>query len=171
MEGPAAAPHLLGPHDRAHLPVDVEEPDAVGGQLQQSPQVLLEVAHRLLQAEGNGLHPVAPANVHRGAPGPQVHLRQRGQFTILGYKDVVPGRRERRITGVVSLFSLDVCGILGPCTTLFSFFFPFLFCATSGMPGLESETLHSVILCRCLVCTFVPEFWAFPIRLFYLQIK
>lgn len=93
MEGPAAAPQLLGSQDRTHLPVDVEEPDPVGGQLQQSFKLLLQVAHRLLQTETDGLHSLAPANVHRGTAGAQVHLRQRGQGTVLGYEDVVPARK------------------------------------------------------------------------------
>lgn len=94
MEGPAAALQLLGSQDRAHLPVDVEEPDPVVGQLQQSFELFLQVAHRLLQAEADGLHSLAPADVHRGAAGAQVHLGQRGQVPILGYKDVVPGRQQ-----------------------------------------------------------------------------
>lgn len=94
MKGPTATPQLLRTQDRTHLPVDVEESDPVGGQLQQSFELLLQVAHRLLQAEADGLHPLAPANVHHGTAGTQVHLGQRGQMTVLGYEDVVPAREK-----------------------------------------------------------------------------
>lgn len=94
MEGPAAPLQLLGSQDRTHLPVDVEEPDPIGGQLQQSFKLLLQVAHRLLQTETDGLHSLTPANVHHGTAGAQVHLGQRGQVTVLGYEDVVPARKQ-----------------------------------------------------------------------------
>lgn len=83
MQGPAAPLQLLWSQDRTHLPVDVEEPDPTGGQLQQSSELFLQVAYRLLQTEADGLHPVTQANIHHGAAGAQVHLRQRGQLTIL----------------------------------------------------------------------------------------
>lgn len=106
MEGAAAALQLLRSQDRTHLPVAVEEPDPIGGQLQQSSKVFLQVAHRLLQTEADGLHPVTPANIHHDAAGAQVHLHQWGQLTILGYKDVVPGRKHvRSLNG----FAFVVC--------------------------------------------------------------
>lgn len=94
VQGPGAALQLLGSLDCEHLPVDVVEPEAVGGQLQQSPEVFLQVAHCLLQAEADGLHPVAPADVHHGAAGAEVHLCQGGQLTVLGDEDVIPGRKQ-----------------------------------------------------------------------------
>lgn len=94
MEGPATALQLLGSKDRTHLSVNVEESDPVGGQLQQVPEVFLEVDHCLLQTEADSLHPLTTANIHHSAAGAQVHLCQRGQLTILGYKDVVPGRKQ-----------------------------------------------------------------------------
>lgn len=94
MEGPAAALQLLRSKNWTHLPVNVEESDPVGGQLQQSLEVFLQVDHCLLQTEADGLHPLTPANIHHSAAGAQVHLCQRGQLTILGYKDVIPGRKQ-----------------------------------------------------------------------------
>lgn len=94
MERPAAALQLLRSQDWTHLPVDVEESDPIGGQLQQGFKVFLQVTHCLLQTEADGLHPLAPANIHHGAAGAQVHLSQWGQVTIFGYEDVVPGRKQ-----------------------------------------------------------------------------
>lgn len=103
MESPAAALQLLRSEDGAHFLADVEEPDPVGGQLEQSLELLLQVAHRLLETEADGLHPLAPANVHRGAAGAQVYLRQWSQLAILGYEDVVP-KEERRASSQPSCF-------------------------------------------------------------------
>lgn len=91
VKRPEAALQLLGSEHGAHLFVDVEEADAVGGQLQQSLQLLLQVAHRLLQAEGDRLHPVPPADLHHGAARAQVHFGERGQVAVFGHKGVVPG--------------------------------------------------------------------------------
>uniref|UniRef100_A0A667ZCZ5 Uncharacterized protein n=1 Tax=Myripristis murdjan TaxID=586833 RepID=A0A667ZCZ5_9TELE len=52
------------------------------------PALFLQLPHGLLQSEADRLHPVAPAHVHRCAAGSQVHLRQRGQVTVLGHEDV-----------------------------------------------------------------------------------
>lgn len=94
MEGPAAALQLLRSKNWRHLPVNVEESDPVGGQLQQSFKVFLQVDHCLLQTEADGLHSLTPANLHHSAAGAQVHLCQWGQLTILGHKDVVSVRKK-----------------------------------------------------------------------------
>lgn len=94
MERPRAALQLFWSQDRTHLAVNVEEPDPVGGQLQQSFKLLLQIGHRLLQAEADRLHLLATANVHHGAAGAQVNLCKWSQVTILGYKDVVPERKQ-----------------------------------------------------------------------------
>lgn len=92
VEGPAAAFQLLGAQDGAHLTVDVKKPDPVVGELQQSSEFFLKVAHRLLQVKTDRFHSIAPANVHHCASRAQIHIGQRGQVTISGHKDMVPGR-------------------------------------------------------------------------------
>lgn len=97
MKRPEAALQLLWSLHQTHLPVDVEEPDPIVGQLQQSFELLLQVAHRLLQAEADCLHSIAQANVHHGAAGAQVHLGQWRQLAVLGDKNMVPRRKEAHI--------------------------------------------------------------------------
>lgn len=97
VQSPGAALELLGSQHVTHLPVDVEEAHAVGGQLQQRSQLLLQVAHRLLQTQADRLHPLTPTHVHGGAARSQVHLSQRRQLSVLGHQDVVPARRQRSL--------------------------------------------------------------------------
>lgn len=94
MERSRATLQLFWSQDRTHLPVNVKEPDPIGGQLQQSFKLFLQIGHRLLQAEADRLHLLATANVHHGAAGAQVNLCKWGQVTVLGYKDVVPERKQ-----------------------------------------------------------------------------